>query len=481
MSSSFLHRKQLNWWLVSFLIIELLCLAGFCCFMNSDDNMMAIIFLFGPLQILLWLFLVQKIYYFLVLLAVFSPLAVNSLIPNFYHRFILYPVTIVFLLFLRFTGFVSPDPHKEKKLLPVDKLTALLLVIWILVSFIVALSRGNVHRFFITCNVLILEAFIIGYFFATTLENARQIKLLIIAILVGNICSVLPLPQLVRLSVGFIDSLGGKRLSTPFGVLDLNALGLLTSTSAVAVLGLFLGQKKGGVRLLLGISLVLLILGLIFSRSRGAWFGFGIAVLYLIIKTRSFILTVLTGSAGLLILVTNFFRNLLLTRLASTNIYDPALLGRFLLWLVGLRVAKQNWLFGVGWENFRFIKFNYGYPRFGDPKFYFSTHNLYLETLVGLGGIGFLLFTFLLWGLIVRTDRVFTKTSAEYRYLALSINAALIAFATHNLFDSLSSTFIVIGMWFGMAMALQRLTGAARVITLSSSRPEPEGRGNLNA
>jgi len=45
----------------------------------------------------------------------------------------------------------------------------------------------------------------------------------------------------------------------------------------------------------------------------------------------------------------------------------------------------------------------------------------------------------------------------QFQYTALGVTAALIAFAAHSFFDSLSSTFMVIGMWFGMAMALRRL------------------------
>jgi O-antigen ligase len=284
-----------------------------------------------------------------------------------------------------------------------------------------------------------------------------DVKKLITALTIGVLICVLLLPLLVRYSAGFVDTFGGKKLSTPFGILDLNALGLLTATLASALLGILLGEKRFMPRMVMVTVVLILLAGLVFTRSRGAWFGFGIALIYLLVKTRSPALALITGAGGLLIVLFSFFRTLFVGRLESTTVTDPSFLARLILWNFGLLVARTNWLFGVGWENFRFVKYDYGYPRFADPKVYFSTHNLYVESMADLGFIGFLLFVILLFGTILRGNRLVKVHKAEHEYLGLGLTAALIAFAAHSVFDSLSSTFMVVGMWFGLAWAVLRL------------------------
>jgi O-antigen ligase len=448
---------------------QLVCLAGFLYFMSFGKNNFAWLILLIPFQFIIWILLFQNNQLLLLAAAIMAPIAICQLIPNDYQQFLFFPSVIFFLLVLKFTPWLDDYLDAKSGNLPVaEKISSVLLLSWIILSFIFAIIRGPVYHFFVTCNILILEVFIIGYFFAIIPQNQNEIKRLILAITIGVVICVLSLPFLVKYSAGFVDTFGGKKLSGPFGILDLNALGLLIATLAAALLGILIGEQQFKRRLLLSIIILILFAGLVFTRSRGAWFGFGMAVLYLLIKSRSAILAALTGAGGLFLLLSSFLRSLFISRVESTSFADPAFVARLILWNFGLLVARKNWLLGVGWENFRFLKYYYGYPRLFDPKVYFSTHNLYIETMADLGFIGFLLFVILLFGTIVRTNRLISQNCSEYQHIALGVTAALIAFAAHSAFDSLSSTFMVIGMWFGLAMALQRLASKSRVSSLEN-------------
>ncbi len=445
--------------LLSLLTLQSVCLAGFLYFFSTGKKEFAWLIYIAPFQILFLMVLFHKVELLLLTASIVAPLAVCQLIPNDYHQFIFFPSIIGLLILLRFTSWGKFNSSKGSWgcLLPPERFVGPGLLIWIVISFIVAVIRGTIEHFFIICNVLIWEVFILGYFFAIVPRDVQRVKELINAIAAGVVVCVILLPLLVRYSAGFVDTFGGKKLSVPFGILDLNALGMLIATLTSALLGIVLGERRFLHRLYLSFVVVILLIGLVFTRSRGAWFGMGIALLYLLFKTRSPILGAITGAGGVFVIVFSFFRSLFISRLEGTSLNDPAFIARLILWNFGLLVARKNWLFGVGWENFRFIKYIYGYPRFADPKVYFSTHNLYLEMMADLGLVGFLLFVILLFGTIIRTNRLAGKMENQFQYIALGVTAALIAFAAHSFFDSLSSTFMVIGMWFGIAMALRRL------------------------
>ena len=59
--------------------------------------------------------------------------------------------------------------------------------------------------------------------------------------------------------------------------------------------------------------------------------------------------------------------------------------GRFELWQIGLEIFKSNPVFGIGWYNFLFYNVSY----YGGTNY---AHNTFLEVLVELGVVGFLLY-----------------------------------------------------------------------------------------
>ncbi|MGQ9707853.1 MAG: O-antigen ligase family protein [bacterium] len=302
-----------------------------------------------------------------------------------------------------------------------------------------------------------LQIFVIGYFCATVPENLFDVRTLLLAGIFGSIAAVLLMLVILQLE-GATNWLSFKRVSISFGLIDFNAVGGVTAANAVALLGLYIKRQT---RRSAALGIILLLIILVLTRSRGAWLGFGIAFLYLFFRTRSFELTVTGGLAGVIIIVTDFLRNVFTTRIEATSVGDPALAGRLVLWEFAWRVAKANWLFGVGWENFRLIKPLYGFPaKLVRNWTDYNAHNIFLEIMADLGIVGLVLFLGLSLMTLIQLDRCVREKNSISQGLGLALNAAMICFLVHGVWDCLSYTFLVLGIWVGLAMALVRITNS---------------------
>jgi putative inorganic carbon (HCO3(-)) transporter len=172
-------------------------------------------------------------------------------------------------------------------------------------------------------------------------------------------------------------------------------------------------------------------------------------------------LPLLAAAILLALLSLDVFRANVFSRIEATSTTDMSLAGRILLWVCAVKVAKANLLFGVGMENFRFVKDLYGFPGPLAAHSQYNAHSLYLELLADLGIVGLACFLWMLIGTFVRLDRVTARTISGDRGLAVGVNAALIAYAVHGVWDSLTwqhGAFVLLGVLIGLAMSLRRLS-----------------------
>jgi O-antigen ligase len=274
-----------------------------------------------------------------------------------------------------------------------------------------------------------------------------------VAVLVAVCVPLLPTTS------GVIGALGGKMVATPFGEVNLNTIGYVVGPLAAVALGMSVGSRRSRARFWLGAAAFICVLGLVLTKSRGAWLGFGVAFLYVILRKRSLALLITGAAAALAVILSDVLRALLVSRAAATTVYDPSLLGRFVLWNFAWRIGKANWLLGVGMENFRYVKHFYGFPEPLSAAIQFNAHNIYLEVFADLGVVGLAAFMWLLVSSFTRSSNAMRSDVASD--LGLGLSAGLVAYAAHGLFDCVlfqPGVFALLGLFVGLSAGLNRLT-----------------------
>jgi O-antigen ligase len=454
------YGARLRW----FLAAEVLCVSGFLIFVAAGKMGLALLFLAGPLQVLAWLVALRDGYHALVLFAALLPLAGMELLPYQYWRYVYYPLTVLLLFLVSRTGFVTGMPSMATPLERHDRVALALLGVALVLSTVSAVAHGWVNQNLWVHVVMLAESLALLYFFATLPRTIREVRVL--CLVVGIMLLIVTVPSMLILpsASGEGGLLGGKIIATPFGEVNLNVYGSFLCSGAALLLGTGLQTQRPGARLAVLMSAVALVGFLVLTKSRGAWFGFGVATLYLLLRTRSVRLWVAASAAVVLVASLGQLREVLLVRAAETSLRDPSFLGRLLLWFYVWKVGSANWLLGVGFDNFRYVKHFYGYPFPLSFAERYHAHNIFMEMFVDLGVFGFVGFCWIYLRTILRLDRIAKTRSHDNWGLALGLGAALVAFGAHGLFDYVvfqHGALALLAVLLGLGVSVSRLSRAA--------------------
>jgi O-antigen ligase len=196
-----------------------------------------------------------------------------------------------------------------------------------------------------------------------------------------------------------------------------NASGSVYAVVSIFLIIFLLREHKKNLKILYSVMLVLCLVGLFLTKSRGSYAGFAVgalAVLWFNFRSiKKFIISILAMiavSVPLIFLSDAFKRIMQIFDFKEANIS-----WRFVLWERALYMFKQSPIFGVGFARFNDVDFSsrlndfsferlhvfVGYPKivsfFMDPKYDFSNahaHNSYLQYLAetGIVGLGLLIF-----------------------------------------------------------------------------------------
>ena len=455
------RSRRLAW----FIALELLCVMSFVVLLVIGQAPLAVAALVGPFQLLAWCALAGNDQALLVAFAALVPLATAELLPGAYQRYLLIPGTIGLLALLLISRRVFGDVPTSARIRTSERISMLVLSAWAVVSGIHAAFRAWGNHALLMNTLLVVEVVLLIYFAAVVPRSLQQVRVLLYVIVASMTAVAVGVPMLSIVSGG----LEGKIVSTPFGQTNLNITACGLAIVAALALGLAIGAKRAATRFLMSAAILLCAAALVFTRSRGAWLGFGLAFLYVLLRTRSLGLVLSAAGAGLGLMMSDFLRTMLVSRAAATTAYDPSMYGRLMLWLYAWRISKDNWLFGVGMENFRYVKHFYGYPMPLALARQYNAHNLYLEVLADLGVVGFVAFFWLLGRAFASSWRSVRSDAA--RDLGLGLSASFIACAVHGLVESVMfnpGVFALLGLLIGLSISLSRLT--ADPLSPSSSR-----------
>jgi O-antigen ligase len=437
------------------LAVEVAVVCGFIVLFGRGSTDVAWALLVIPAQVALWVALANDTLELLRFVVLLTPLAAIDLLPHVYHRVVVFPITLTLLILFNLTPFVDGTGGGRRLRPDWFVSLAFLLGCWIAASYAHAVASGWGSSHLHKCNVLALQSFALGYFCAVLPRDAADVGKVAGSAAVGGVIATVVLPIVAGhgASYGF---LGGKRVEGAFGLVDLNALGFVLACCAAVLLALMVTSRTR-MRLVQAGAFALLMFALIYTRSRGAWLGFGIASMYTLVRVRSVRLAMVGGAAGIVVAVSDILRSALSSRIEATSVTDPSLVGRVALWNVAWRAAKSNWLFGLGWENFRLLKPRYGFPTSVFHWTDYNAHSVYMEALADLGFVGFAAFLALLIGAFWNTDRIARDRSAPSWSPAVAVNAAIIVFVVHGVVDCLSDTFTFAAVWFGLAVGLSQV------------------------
>jgi O-antigen ligase len=447
--------RRLSW----FLAAEAMCLVGAAIAAWRGAAPVAFAFLLAPLQLGALALCFESDFRLLAYFVALLPLTALELIPYSYMSFVIYGGVLGLIVFLRATVFVDGRRGSTGSS-PVTwyRTPLILLGVCVGLALLSAYGHGWQSQFVVSHSLLAAQVLVFVWLVAVVPRSIGQLRLLIYVVLASYAVMCLAFPIVVtQVGLGSV----GKGFSVGHSAVNLNAVGAHAAAFVAVAAAAALHARRTVTRVWLLVVAFLLVVVLIYTKSRGAWLGFGLAFVYMIARTRSYWLILPAAAVLSVLLSLDVLHGALQSRVEATSSGDPSLLGRFLLWRYALVVFKSNWLFGVGLENFRFVKQFYGWP---EPLWYavrFNSHNLFLELLADLGVAGSACFWWLFGGAFARVDRIARRSaSPERRWLAVGLSAGLVAFVGHGLFDCIiwqHGAFMVLGLLIGMCLCLERL------------------------
>jgi O-antigen ligase len=422
---------------------------------------LAVVVLALPSLVLLWAAIMGDDLRLLAILAFLFPLTVIEVLPGKFLVYLLYPLTLAIVTVSRFLNWQSRPEGIAKKLPRSAAVGLTLMGTGILLSLAHAVYQGWTSEYLLRYSAVALDVVWMAWAFGTVPRSIEQVRTLVAVVVVGAVVMCLGLVLLPPPDNEWL--MGGKVIVAPFGIVNLNAIGTVAASMSVLLICLVACGMSTRRRVLAYLALVVMLVTLVVSRSRGAWLGFGVAYLYLLWRIRSSAM-VLSAAVGLTVLLgMDSFSQAVFERVGQTGVKDPSLLGRLLLWKYALTVTRASPLLGVGMENYRFVKHMFGYPFPKAQSLRYNTHNLYLEFLADLGAVGLLLLVWLACGTIRGLEQVWRGSDAAARPVAIALAAGLIAYLTHGMWDALTwqpGCFVFLGVLFGLGMSVRRLAGA---------------------
>ncbi len=272
-----------------------------------------------------------------------------------------------------------------------------------------------------------------------------------------------------------ISTQSGSRLDTTFG----NATYLAVYMLIHVFLTLFLlirERKSQTARWLYGTALVLQVVCLFFTETRGAALGLvgGLIIMgaYIALRARGSEWTLLRKVAigGLLsvVLLAGLFFALkdtsvvrgtpMLSRLASISLDDPTTMSRFLhIWPMAIQGGLERPLTGWGQENFNYVfNKNYSPEMYSQEQWFDRAHNQFLDWFVAAGVPAFLLYI----ALFVLAAWAFIRSSALSVPEQGALLGLLAAYGFNNLFvfdNIMSAVLFYLVLAFAHSLSLKPL------------------------
>lgn len=258
-----------------------------------------------------------------------------------------------------------------------------------------------------------------------------------------------------------------------------------------------LGKRRW--RFLLLVSILVVLAALVLSYARGAWLALAVGLLpYWLIRkgwlVKAFVLCLLIAGTAVFWLQAND-RYLLFAPRHDTTIFhkdfrehlvatykgkDVSTAERFYRWVAGARMAKENWLTGLGPTTFTRQYKAYTIPAFrtwvSDNREQSTVHNYFLLLLIEQGLAGLLFFLLLIGGMLWKAQTIYRRSADPlWKITTVTIAAILLMQCTVNFLSDLIETDKV-GSVFYLCLAFLVIADEK---TSMPFRTDEQGRSNV--
>jgi O-antigen ligase len=327
---------------------------------------------------------------------------------------------------IAFLGFVIFILEKNPVKFYLDENTKKIFIFLILffVSNIISTFVGNNFKLSLIEIIEFYGQIFLMFFLFNIKEDGFKRKLLYIIIFFATLQASFGIIQYFTKFDFFRKEVLDTRVRGTFSYF--NTFGGLLGMIAPLVYSFFIYESKFKFRILFLFSFLIILLGLVFSFTRGAWLGtvFGIfLVSFKRFRYKSFLLI-------LFLLFFIFFRPVK-DRLLQT-LKEP-FGGRKEIWATTFEMIKEKPIFGYGKANFRYVFYKKQHNF--DEKGHFHPHNIWLTIAVDNGVIGTILFGIIVFYILKIILQKFLLIS-DKKYIVVGCTASILDFLIHGLVDN---------------------------------------------
>lgn len=305
---------------------------------------------------------------FIYIICLFSVIFTFDL--TYYGLYVIAFIFIIFVLESASSGF--------KELYIPDLLTWIFILAWGIFEISQSFVKSDAFYYY---NIIVLLPFIIFTIFNNSKLSIKDLDLFFnILFITGIILSYFSFSKLIEINYNF-----KYRITSTWDHYNLVAAFYMILLMFNLSFIVNSGKRKKNVFYI--ISFVLILMGMFMTQTRGIWLATLISVFYYVFRKPKLIVPILISLSVLVLL----FYGIILDRvLSAVNFgYDISSLGRFQAWYASILLIKNNFLFGYGFDSFRYLRDSVITAYFVVLP---HSHNTYLTLILDLGFIGFIFY-----------------------------------------------------------------------------------------
>jgi O-antigen ligase len=369
------------------------------------------------------------------------------------------------LFMILLTGLVLIKIIHEPKWFPVNLykeplfLLLLFIMVWVFISACYANHPLISFKFFLARIWYIIPFVLLPQIILQSQNHIKKVTLLLLIPILFIVIQTL----LRHASYGF-SFVDIKKTVHPFFRNHVNYSSMLVCLLAPAIALRFLTDKADKNRKWITLAILIGLIGLFFSYSRGAWVALVVGIIFAFLMHRNWVKKIIVLAIAIIIFVgswliadyrymrfapdhdrTIFHTDFSEHMAATIHLKDVSNAERFYRWVAGMRMFVERPVTGFGPNNFypsyRPYTLNAFETWVSDNPEHSSIHNYFLLTLAEQGIPGLFLLMLLWLGMLFQLQYLYNKLQNQfYRIISITVGAILAMILSINLMSDMIET-----------------------------------------